>query len=72
VFLGNSEEFVKNYYTGLTDNVDILMTYEFDEHDIIKNNGSEILVLKAILKNKQILPKQENFSFSKWLNDLKN
>ena len=67
IYLGASEEFVKDYYTGLTDDIDILMTYEFDEQDIIKNNGSEILVRQAMLKNKQVLPKQEDFSFAKWL-----
>jgi len=53
IYLGTSEDFVMTYYTGLTDYDDLLLTYQYDDKDIIKGNkndkDSEIIVTKAVL-----------------------
>ena len=51
IFLGTSEQFVSDYYSGLTENDDVLLTYVYDDADIIQGDpsskDSEIVVRKA-------------------------
>jgi hypothetical protein len=51
IFLGTSEQFVGDYYSGLTENDDVLLTYVYDDADIIQgdpsSSDSEIVVRKA-------------------------
>lgn len=53
IFLGNSRDFA-DYYTGLTDEEDVLLVYEYNEEDILSGNPndheSEVLVERAVLK----------------------
>ena len=53
IYLGTSKKFCLDYYTGLTDDQDILLTYSFGEKDLIKGEpnspNSEILVSRAKL-----------------------
>ena len=52
-FLGTSVEFVKSYYSGLTDENELLLTYQYQQKDIIKGDPSgssgEIVVKSAKL-----------------------
>lgn len=51
IFLGTSEDFCE-YYTGCSDDHDVILTYEYDDNDILrgeKEGGSEILVRQANL-----------------------
>lgn len=51
IFLGTSEDFCE-YYVGGTDDHDLILSYEYDEKDILKGEvspGSEILVKEARL-----------------------
>lgn len=54
LYLGTTKEFVKTYYTDLTDDSDLLLVYEFDEKDIkvgnVNDTAGEIIVSKAVLK----------------------
>lgn len=54
LYLGTTKEFVKTYYTDLTDDSDLLLIYEFDEKDIkvgnMNDTAGEIIVSKAVLK----------------------
>lgn len=54
LYLGTTKEFVKTYYTDLTDDSDLLLVYEFDEKDIkvgnMNDTAGEIIVSKAVLK----------------------
>jgi hypothetical protein len=51
IFLGTSEQFVSDYCSGLTENDDVLLTYVYDDADIIQGDpsskDSEIVVRKA-------------------------
>ena len=53
LFLGNTPEFATDYYGGLTEYPDVLLTYEFDEADLIRGEpdavSSELVVRKAKL-----------------------
>ena len=52
LYLGTSVEFCKDYYSGLTDDNEALLTYEFLPQDIIKGNPTgegEIQVRSATL-----------------------
>jgi hypothetical protein len=52
LFLGTTPQFVKNYYTGLTDDQDLFLTYEYEESDLLggdPNSNGEIKVRKAKL-----------------------
>lgn len=54
IYLGTSKQFCIDYYSGLTDDKDMLLTYSYDKNDIIsgsENSTGEILVRKAQLKN---------------------
>lgn len=57
LYLGTSPEFVKNYYTGLTDFADMLLEYSFDPADIVQGGGkdSEVFVKKATLIRSEII-----------------
>jgi hypothetical protein len=53
-FLGSTKQYVTDYYSGLTDDKELLLTYEFDDQDIIgnfnhENCDGEIRVKKAKL-----------------------
>lgn len=59
VYLGTSREFCENYYSGLTDDQDMLMTYSYELEDIISGDpnhpNSEIQVRKARLINYELV-----------------
>lgn len=52
IFLGTSEDFCE-YYTGSTDDHDVILTYEYEGSDILRGDslspGSEVLVKQARL-----------------------
>ncbi len=54
-FLGTTETFVKDYYSGITDGAELLLTYSYDVADIISGgdsaNGGEVRVSKARLES---------------------
>ncbi|MHA2051867.1 MAG: hypothetical protein ACW986_19845 [Promethearchaeota archaeon] len=57
-FLGSSKEYVLDYYSGLTDDDELLLTYEYDKSDVVgdswNNNvvtDGEVRVTKARLVN---------------------
>lgn len=41
LYLSNNKDFVKNYYSGLTDTDEILVKFEYDPVDIISGNDSD-------------------------------
>lgn len=51
VYLSNSRDLVVDYYTGITDNDEVLLTLEYDDKDLIDGNlldkESELTVKKA-------------------------
>lgn len=51
IYLETSKQFVLDYYSGMTDDPDLLLTYEFDIKDAINNPApnSEVRVKKAKL-----------------------
>lgn len=55
LFLGTSRQFCIEYYSGLSNYEDLLLTYEYNMTDIIQGNPNdkdgEVVVSKAILKN---------------------
>lgn len=55
LFLGTSKNFVIDFYTGLTDFDDVLLTYKYDRTDVLsgtpREKDSEITVRKAVLKS---------------------
>lgn len=58
IYLGTSKDFCLDYYSGLTDDRDILLIYSYHESDIVSGNSSsngEVLVRKAQLKNVEFL-----------------
>lgn len=76
LYLGTTKDFVKTYYTDLTDNEDLLLVYEFDEKDIKKGNltdrPSEIIVSKAKLKAVFRLINEEEIEFKAKIKNIKN
>ena len=40
IFLGNSQDFA-DYYTGLTDEEDVLLVYEYNEEEILSGNPND-------------------------------
>lgn len=54
-FLGTTEQFVIDYYSNMTDGAELLLTYSYEEADIISGgdsaNGGEVRVSKARLEN---------------------
>lgn len=52
-YLGTTREFATDYYTGLTDYDDAILTYEYRPEDVIKGDptspNSEIIVRRAKL-----------------------
>lgn len=63
LYLGTSRQFCIDYYSGLSDFEDLLLTYEYNVNDVLAGSpdhtNSEIKVSKAILK------KVERFSHEK-------
>ena len=58
MYLGTTEDFVKDYYTNLTNKRDALLTYEYLSEDVISGNmeeSGEIKVKKAKLESIEIL-----------------
>ncbi len=53
LFLGTSKAFVTDFYTGLTDFNDALLTYKYDRSDVLSGDphskDGEITVRKAVL-----------------------
>jgi hypothetical protein len=41
VYLGTSKKFVLDYYSGLTDDQELLLTFEYNPRDLIKGNPDE-------------------------------
>lgn len=72
MYLSNSQEFVKTYYSGLTDNDEILLAFEYNPSDIISGNDvdneSEFTVSNAKLVGFKVI--SENIS-TKLFNVLK-
>lgn len=67
LYLGTTKDFVKTYYTDLTDDSDLLLVYDFDEKDIkegnINDSAGEIIVSKAVLKAIFKLENDEEIEF---------
>lgn len=59
LFLGNTPSFAVDYYSGLTDYPDVLLTYEFSDDDLIngepQSSDSEMTVRRAKLVGKKLL-----------------
>ena len=64
IYLSNSEDFVKKYYSGLTDNDEVLIKFDYDPSDIISGNDkdteSEFTVKTAKISGFQVI--SENIS----------
>ena len=64
IYLSNSEDFVKKYYSGLTDNDEVLIKFEYDPSDIMSGNDkdaeSEFTVKTAKIAGFQVI--SENIS----------
>ena len=54
-YLGTSKQFCLDYYTGGTDDQDLLLTYEFNEQDVIQgdpfHHNGEIIAKNTTLLN---------------------
>lgn len=59
LYLSNSKNFVKNYYSGLTDSDEVIVTFEYDPKDIISGNDSdnesEFTVKNAKIKEVEVI-----------------
>lgn len=53
LFLGTTREFCEDYYTGLTDGDDILLTYAYEDDDVLRgapgSSAGEVTVRRARL-----------------------
>ena len=61
-FLGTTLKFVIDYYTGLTDENELVLTYSFSDKDVLEgfaDHEGEVLVARATLVNIEQLPKEE-------------
>tara|TARA_R100000808_G_C2152265_1_gene161602 strand:- start:538 stop:1188 length:651 start_codon:yes stop_codon:yes gene_type:complete len=61
IYLGTTKDFVKDYYTDMTDKQDALLTYEYFPEDVISGNideTGEIKVKKAKLESIEVLGSQ--------------
>ena len=47
IFLGTSKQFVLDYYSGLTDGAEVLVTFSVDPKHIVKDAGDEITASEA-------------------------
>jgi len=60
-YLGTNEKFCIDYYQGITDEQELLLTYSYDTNDVISGsdsvNGGEVLVRKARLEGYKSLNK---------------
>mgnify|MGYP001250317938 CR=1 FL=1 len=57
-YLGTSKEFVQDYYSGLNDYSDALISFKYNESDVISGSPreeGEVKVLKAIVSSIDIL-----------------
>ncbi len=59
LYLGNTPSFAMDYYGGLTDYPDVLLTYEFTDEDLIRGDpdaaSSELVVKRAKLVGRKRL-----------------
>jgi len=58
LYLGTSKKFVIDFYTGLSDYKDVLLTYRYDIKHIMNGDpdeDGEITVTKATLVDKEVL-----------------
>jgi hypothetical protein len=55
LYLGTSKDFVTDYYSGLSDSPDLLLTYEYNSDDVMsgdpESKSGEVKVRKASLKH---------------------
>ena len=60
LFLGTSEQFCLDYYTGGTDDQDMLLTYEYNIADVVSGEpdhpNGEVRVRRAVLRESRVLP----------------
>ena len=60
IYLCTSKEFVLKYYTGMSDDDDVLLTLEFDTADLLigslQDKESELAVRKAKIKAIEVIP----------------
>ena len=62
MFLGTTEDFVKDYYLEMTDKQDALLIYEYNAEDVISGNldeEGEVKVTQATLKDIEVIPTEE-------------
>lgn len=73
IYLSNNEEFVKNYYSGLTDTDEVLLKIEYDPKNIIIGNDedaeSEFTVPSGKIKGFEILSETVSKDFVKNLKE---
>lgn len=57
IYLGTSEQFCIDYYSGLSNTQDMLLTYAYSPTDIVSGGGenSEVFVRSAVLKGSRML-----------------
>ena len=59
LYLGTSREFCESYYSGLTDDQDMLLTYTYSSEDILSGDpnhpNSDIQVSKARLQSYELV-----------------
>ncbi len=60
IYMGTSEQFCLDYYGGVIDEQELMLTFSYDENDIISGGGenSEVQVRSARLEGYRELPKQ--------------
>ena len=47
LFMGSTEQFVLDYYTGLTDETEVLVTFKFARGEVTRDSGDEIAATSA-------------------------
>lgn len=55
LYLGTDRQFCLDYYTGLTDDQDMLLSYSYSQSDIISGGAGEIFVRKGTLQSSELL-----------------
>ncbi|MFW6047236.1 MAG: hypothetical protein ACOCP4_05570, partial [Candidatus Woesearchaeota archaeon] len=73
IYLSNNKDFVKKYYSGLTDTDEVLLKIEYDPKDILigndKDNESEFTVPNGKIKGFEILSETVSKDFVKTLKE---
>jgi len=63
LYLGTTRKFVQDYYSGLSDFSDVMLTYSFDTDDVLSGDPTaqdgEITVRKATLKRITPIPQDD-------------